>query len=408
MRLTDLQCRTAKYVEGANNKLADGKGLYLHLMSSGSKIWRQKYRFDGKECVLTHGPYPLVSLAEARDKRDEAKKMLLADLNPMAVKRDRKRERAEQKKITFELIARKWHENRKNRWTPDYAQDVLHRLETDIFPEIGSLPIAEINRRDFLDALRKIEQRGAFEMTRRALQYCGQICRFAMIDVDLQQDPTIGVRDALQPFRKGHFAALEPDDLPDFLFVLERNDARLFPQTRNAIRLMMLTFVRTGELIKARWEEINFERREWIIPADRMKMRRPHIVPLSKQALAILEEQKKLSGHREWVFPNQAHPRRHMSNNTILKALENLGYKGRMTGHGFRALAMTTIKERLHYRHEVVDRQLAHAPATKNDQAYDRTKFLDERCKMMRDWADYLDKVTNAGKIIALEQPKAA
>ena len=239
-----------------------------------------------------------------------------------------------------------------------------------------------------MQVLRKIEDRVAHESTRRALQYCGQVFRYAIVTERAERDITADLRGALRPFKRGHYAAFEADDLPEFLEALERNDARLFPQTRAATRLLLLTFVRTSELIEAAWAEFKLDECEWIIPAERMKMRRPHIVPLSRQAVAILRELKALTGYGAWVFPNQIHSQKHMSNATVLGALKRLGYKGRMTGHGFRALAMSAIKERLGYRHEVVDRQLAHAPGSKVDAAYDRAKFLDERRRMMQDWAD--------------------
>jgi integrase len=301
---------------------------------------------------------------------------------------------------TFEGLAREWHERNIERWTPLYAQDILHRLEMDIFPQIGKRPIAGISPVHVLDALRKIEKRGAHEMSHRAMQYCGQIFRYAVVTGRAERNPASDLKGALKPAKHTHYAALEPKDLPEFLKTLERNDARLYVQTRLAIRLLMLTFVRTGELIKAAWDEFDLEAAEWSIPAERMKMRKPHIVPLSKQAIAIVRELHKLNGNRDWILASAAKPRQHMSNNTILKALERLGYKGRMTGHGFRALAMTTIKEKLKIPHEVVDRQLAHAPRSKVDAAYDRTKFLDERRKMMQKWADYIDAVAAGGKII--------
>ena len=334
--------------------------------------------------------------------------MLAQNIDPASAKKEAKHAALISAATTFELVAREWHEHQKERWSPAHAQDILHRLEMDMFPQIGKLPIADIKPIQVLNAMRHIEKRGAFEMARRSLQYCGQIFRYAVITERIERDPTPDLKGALKPFKHGHFSALETDDLPDFVMTLERNDARLYAQTRHAIQLLMMTFVRTGELIGAKWSEFNFETKEWIIPAERMKMRRPHIVPLSKQVLSILEKQKQLTGQWEWVFPNQVRPRDHMSNNTILKALERLGYKGRMTGHGFRALAMSTIKERLGYRHEVVDRQLAHAPANKVDAAYDRAKFLDDRRVMMQEWSDYLGKIASSGKVIQVTFGQAA
>lgn len=395
--LTNGQCLNAKPKEKPY-KLADGEGMYLEVATSGGKYWRLKYRFNGKEKRLSLGTYPLVSLAEVREKRLNARKALAAGRDPSEEKQEQKRQARLNAANTFETVAREWYEHSKGARSAKHALGLLRRLEVDMFPEIGHRPIADITARQVLDALRKIEDRGAHEVARRTRQITGQVFRYAIITDRAERNPVTDLQGALRPFKSGHYAALEADDLPEFLAAMERNDNRLFMPTRCATRLLMLTFVRTGELIQAKWNEFNFDRAEWMIPAERMKMRRPHIVPLSRQALALLQEMKSLTGRWEWVFPNQAHPKTHMSNATILRALERMGYKSRMTGHGFRALAMSTIKERLGYRHEVVDRQLAHLPRSKVDAAYDRAQFLDERRKMMQDWADYLDGLKNPAK----------
>jgi len=400
MSLTNTKCQNAKYTEGGTNKLTDGNGLYLHLMPSGAKVWRQKYRFGGKENTLTHGPYPLVALQEARDKRDEARKMLLAGNDPSMVKKDKKLAAAANAATTFELVAREWHELNKEHWSKRYADTILQRFESGVFPYFGKRPIADITAPHLLDAMRRIERRGATEVAHRTLQICGQVFRYAIVTGRMSRNPSPDLRGALRPTKHGHYATIDSKELPDFLRVLAENDVRLYAQTRHAVRMLMLTFVRTRELIESKWPEFDFENAEWIVPAERMKMKKAHIVPLSKQALDILRELKELNGKREYVFASEARPRQHMSNNTILSALGRLGYKGRMTGHGFRALAMTTIKEKLGYRHEVVDRQLAHAPASKVAAAYDRAKFLDERKVMMQEWADYLDKIAVTGEVI--------
>ncbi|MFY9288701.1 MAG: integrase arm-type DNA-binding domain-containing protein [Alphaproteobacteria bacterium] len=378
-------------------RIFDALGLYVEIHPNGSKYWRLKYQFFGKERRLALGKYPEISLLVAREKREQARKLLADKIDPGTTKADRKNVARLKVATTFELVAREWHANHKDRWIPTHSRCILHRLELDIFPQIGRLPIADIKPIQVLSAVRKIEDRGAHVMARRALQYCGQVFRYAVITERAERDATSELKGALKPFRKGHYAALDADDLPEFIQSFERNDARLYIQTRHAIKLLMLTFVRTSELIHARWEEFNFETKEWTIPAERMKMRRQHIVPLARQTLKVLKERKELTGKWEWVFPNVAHPLQHMSNNTVLGALNRLGYKGRMTGHGFRALAMSTIKEKLGWRHEVVDRQLAHAPANKVDAAYDRAKFLDDRRVMMQEWADYLDKISGYG-----------
>lgn len=399
MPLTDAACKNAK-PKDKPYKLADGGGLHLLVKPTGGRYWRMKYRHAGKEKLLSFGVYPEVSLSEARDKRDQARTHLAGEIDPAHAKRKEKQLDALNRQNTFEAIAREWHANKKASLTPGYAAEILHRLEVDIFPLIGDRPVAEIEAPDLLEALREIEKRGALELVRRNAQVCGQVFRYAIATGRAKRNPVPDLKDALKPVQHGHYAALEAKDLPDFLRALDRNDARLYALTRLGIRLMMLTFVRTGELIGARWSEFDLDAALWVIPAERMKMRKEHAVPLSRQSLEILLELQTVSGGRPLVFPNQAHPDKPMSNNTILFALGRMGYKGRMTGHGFRALAMSTIKEKLGYRHEVVDRQLAHAHKNKVDAAYDRAKFLEERIVMMQHWADYLDGVAG-GKVIA-------
>ena len=392
MPLTNTACLNAKSA-AKPYRIADGQGLYLEVMPNGSKYWRLKYRFAGKEKRLALGVYPEVTVAQARDARDAARKQLADSVDPGAMKRAKKLKTALIAATTFELVAREWHEERKAYWSPGHANDVLHRLETDVFPRLGNRPITDLAASDVLACLRRIEDRGARELARRARQVCSQIFRYAVITDRAERNPAEHLQGALKPMRRGHFAAIEPNELPEFLEALAEHEGRLYAETRAALRLLLLMFVRTGELIGASWDEFDLDGGEWIIPAGRMKMRRPHIVPLSRQALIILRELHDLTGRWTWMFPNKARPHEHMSNGAILMALDRMGYRGRMTGHGFRALAMSTIKEKLGYRHEVVDRQLAHVPANKVDAAYDRAKFLDERRKMMQDWADYLDSL---------------
>lgn len=402
MPLSDKQCK-ALTASQKGYKRYDSHGLYLEVAPNGSKYWRLKYRFAGKEKRLALGTYPEVSLVEAREKRDAYKKLLASRIDPASARREEKEAIAVSTATTFELVAREWHARYKDKWSPDHAQRIIGLMERDVFPQIGGLPIANIKPIQVLNALSKIEDRGAHEVAKRSLQYCGQIFRYAVITERTERDPTTSLKRVLKPAKHGHYAAIEADDIPDFLRALARNEARLFEQTRRAIQILMLTFVRTSELIEAKWPEINLDEKQWLIPAERMKMRRAHIVPLSDQVCQLLREQKELAGKWEWVFPSQPNPRTHMSNMTILKALGNLGYKGRMTGHGFRALAMSTIKERLGYRHEVIDRQLAHAHKNQIDAAYDRASFLPDRRRMMQEWADYLDRVAAGGTVIQVD-----
>lgn len=401
MPLTDIKCKAAK--PGAKpQKLTDGHGMYLEVMPNGSKYWRLKYRFLGKEKRLALGVYPEVSLGEAREKRDQARKLLAAGVDPLTVKKEQKRLAILNSENTFEAVAREWHEHQLNRWSEDHAGNVLRRMEADIFPYIGNRPIADIDAPELLEVLRKIEKRGAIDIAHRARQICGQVFRYGIATGRGERDHAADLKDALKTIKTTHFSTLDIKEMPEFLQKLEHNEKRLYPRTRRAIKLLMLTFVRTTELIESTWDEIDFEAKEWKIPAERMKMRSAHIVPLSRQVIALLQEQLEETKHlnTNWVFPSHIRPKDPMSNGTILVAIKRMGYSGRMTGHGFRSLAMTTLKEKLDYPHDVIDRQLAHGHRNKVTAAYDRAQFIDKRKKMMQDWADYLDAVAKENKII--------
>lgn len=401
MKLTNTACLGAK-PKDKPYKLTDGQGLYLEVMPNGSKYWRFKYRFAGKEKRLAFGVYPEVSLKEARDGRAEARESLRKDIDPSIVKKKRRLQAHLNANNTFESLAKDWHENWKHDKDNKHATTIWNRLEAEVFPFIGRLPVEEITPPMILDVVRKAEARKAFDVARRIKQTCGQIFRYGVATGRAERDPTADIKDALRPYKMEHYAALDAKELPDFLATLEKNEGNLHLQTRLAMKFMMLTFVRTSEMIKATWNEFDLEEGTWIIPAAKMKMKRDHIVPLSKQAIEILNELKVHNGHREWVFPNEARPRQHMCNATITRAIMRMGYKDRMTGHGFRALAMTTIKEKLGYRHDVIDRQLAHARKNKIVAAYDRAEFLDERRVMMQEWADYIDGLETMPKVIEI------
>ncbi len=399
--LTDKSCRAA--VPGAKPiRLYDTQGLYLEISPSGGKHWRMKYRYGGKEKRLALGSYPLVPLAEARQKRDSARKMLIDGLDPILLKKEERKQALAGRENTFKTIALEWYSRHIDEWDARYARTMMKRLESDVFPILGNMPIDDIRAQDLLLLVQRIEKRKAYEIAHRAIQTCSQIFRYAVITGRADRNPASDFKGALKTVKTVHYAALDSSELPEFLAALERNDARLYLYTRLAIKFLMLTFVRTSEMIEARWEEINFEDKLWVIPAERMKMRRPHIVPLSSQALEILKQLKETSPCCPYIFPSAINARKHMSNNTVLKALDRMGYKGRMTGHGFRALAMSTIKEKLGYQHEVVDRQLAHAPRNQIDAAYDRAQYLEQRKIMMQDWADYIQAIIIGRKLPAI------
>lgn len=380
-------------------RLSDGQSLYLEIRPTGAKYWRFKYRYGGKEKLLAIGVFPTVSLKDARLEREKARSMLARDIDPAIHKKERRLKAISESENTFKKLALEWHEQWKQDKTEKHALTILNRLEADIFPFIGSLPVNNITPPMVLNIVRKTEARQAFDVARRIRQTCGQIFRYGVATGFAQRDITYDIRDASRPYKAEHFPALNIAELPDFLRALDKNEMRLYKQTQLAMRLLMLTFVRTSELINSTWDEFDLNNALWRIPAQRMKMRKEHIVPLSKQALAIVLELKKMNGHRQFVFPNQQNPRKAMSNATLTKAIRLMGYQGRMSGHGFRALATTTIIEKLGYRYEVIDRQLAHSACNKIRTAYDRAEFLEDRIEMMQEYADYVDKLFVARRI---------
>lgn len=401
MKLTDAACRAAKPAL-KQYKLTDGAGLYLLVKPTGGKCWQMRYSYLGKEKTYSIGLYPLVSLAEARDARTLAKKALQAGIDPTEAKREEKQKAIRKAGNTFKATALEWHETQKGRWTEQHAQNVLHRLERDVFPHIGNRPIDGIKAPDLLDLLRKIEKRGALDIAGRTRQICGQVFRYGIQIGRCENNPAESLRGALKPRKTTHYAAITPEGIPDLVRAVQRNDARLYNRTRNAILLSLLTFVRPGELRKALWSDIDLENKQWKIPAARMKSRRDHIIPLPRQAMRILMEQREETKglNTDFVFPSQNNPKKPMSDGTVRIALQKLGYKGQMTAHGFRALARTGIREILDYPPDVIEVQLAHKPAGALGATYDRTQFISQRTTMMQEWADYIDTVCASGTVI--------
>ncbi len=400
MALTDLSCKNAKCGEKPK-KMADSGGLYLYLSPSGAKLWRMKYRFMDKEKTLSMGQYPNLSLGDARKQRDEAKELLKQHVDPSLAKTQIKQQARLDHGNTFEAVAREWLAQGEEKWAKNTANDKLTRLERDMFPQIGKMAVKDITPKILLAALRKVEGRGSYEVAKRLLQTCNQIFFYAVRTEVCPNNPALALKGVLKTRPVKHFSAIEAKELPEFLSLLKQNKARLFPQTILAIRFMLLTFVRTGEMINAKWPEIDFKAKEWHIPAERMKMRRAHIVPLSRQAIAILEELKEFArGEDSWIFPSVLNPRKPISNNTVLQGIKRMGYNGRMTGHGFRAMARTILDEVLHVRPDYIEHQLAHAVRDPNGRAYNRTAHLDERRKMMQKWSDYVDATAQEKKVI--------
>ncbi|MCY1169350.1 Prophage integrase IntA [compost metagenome] len=408
MPLTDTACKNAKCPGGKTRaRFSDSGGLYLEVVPSGGKHWRWKYRFGGKEKRLVLGSYPEVSLLSARRARDDAKLQLKAGIDPVAVKQDKKRAARVSQANTFESVARAWHEHWKGPISPRHAAYVLRRLEADVFPEIGARPISDLTAPILLAIAKKVEKRGAVDIAKRAWQTCGQIFRFAVANGLIERNPANDVRpsDALKARKKKHYARIEPKELPELLRKIEAYQGT--PATRLAMKLMALTFVRTGELIGARWDEFDIQASEWRIPKERMKMETPHIIPLSSQALDVLASIHELRGQSGLLFQGERDHEKPMSNNTILGALKRMGYAGRMTGHGFRGIASTILHEK-GFRHDIIELQLAHQERDEVSAAYNFATYLPQRREMMQNWADHLDELRSNAKFLSIAGTKRA
>lgn len=388
MPLSDVAIRKAKPTD-KTQRLFDGGGLYLEVSPAGGKWWRLKYRHGGKEKRLSLGTYPEVSLAEARGRRDAARKLLAADVDPAEHRKAEKAAGEARAGNSFEVVAREWLAKRD--WVDSYTVKVTAWLEKDVFPWLGSRPIAELTAPDFLKVGRRIEERGAIESAHRVLQNCGQIMRYAIATGRAERNPVADLKGALRAAPEKHHAAItDPKAVGALLRAIDGYAGSLV--TKSALRLAPLVFVRPGELRQAEWSEIDLGAAEWNIPAEKMKTRQPHLVPLAAQAVAVLQELEPVTGRSRYVFPSARSPKRPMSNNAVLSALRRMGYeKDEMSGHGFRAMARTILDEVLHFRPDYIEHQLAHAVRDPNGRAYNRTAHLPERRKMMQAWADYLD-----------------
>lgn len=404
MSLTDTEAKNAKPLEQPY-KLTDGEGMYLLVKPNGGKYWRLKYRVAGKEKVLALGVYPAIKLQAARKRRMEARELLTAGKDPGGERKAEKRYKRVLAANTFQAVAREWYDNQCEKWSAAHAGAVLKRLEDELFPGLGARPIAEIDAPELLDVLRGIERRDVLELVSKVRIIAGQVFRYAIATGRAKYDPSRDLRGALKTREVQHYARLSEAELPEFLVKLETFNGEAL--TRLAIKLLVLTFVRTGELRGATWTEFDTDKREWRIPAERMKTRAEHLVPLSAQAIEVLEQLKEITGEREQVFPNEHHPKRSMSENTILFALYRMGYQGRATGHGFRATASTILNEQ-GWDADVIERQLAHKEANKVRAAYHHSEYLAERKKMMQGWADFLDAKQRAGEKVVSIHRKAA
>ncbi|MCE6989009.1 phage integrase central domain-containing protein [Dyadobacter sp. CY323] len=389
--LSNLTCQSAK-PKTKPYKISDGEGLYLEVTPHGTKFWRLKYRLHGKERRISIGAYPSTSVAEARKAKEVIKKDIRDGIDPVSKRLQTAQMQSFISQLDFKSMAMEWHSKQISLWKPTHSTIVKHRLEKYVFPSLGSFPLADIKPLMMLSCLQKIEKT-APDLSRRMKALCGHIFKYAIATGRADNDPTYGLEAAMRKFKRGHYASISVDEFPEFLVCLNNYESKVHRQTFLALKLLLLTFVRTCELVEAEWKEIDFDRAMWVIPAERMKMKLPHVVPLSRQALAMFRELKNMHSNNKLIFPGYYDTRTHMSKNTMLVAIKRMGYSGKMTGHGFRSLALGILKEKLGYSHDIADRQLAHVPKSGIDRAYDRALFLPQRIKMMQNYADYIDKV---------------
>lgn len=394
MKLSDAAVRKSK-PETKPYKMTDGGGMYLFVHSNGGKYWRMDYRIAEKKKTLSIGVYPAVTLAEARQHRDDARKLLASGIDPSTAKRDQKAASTESAENSFEAVAREYHALKSPMWSAHHATDWINTLEKEVFPKFGRKPLANIETPDILDILRGLEARGTFEIRARVLQRVRAVFSFAVGSGRARLNPAAGIgHEVLAPTPKvKHMAALDSCEMPDFLRALaEYQDiAKASPIVFAATRLLMMTFVRTGEVRGAQWCEFNLDAALWAIPAERMKAREPHTVPLSRQAIEVIRALHPLTGHLPNLFPNRNGEGAIISENTVLKVIERLGYKGRMTGHGFRTVASTYLNNLGMIRPDMIEVQLAHSDKDQVRAAYNRADYMEYRKAMMQFWADTLD-----------------
>lgn len=382
-------------------KVTDEKGLYLEVKPSGSKLWRFKYRIEGKEKLLSVGVYPDISLKKARERRDDLRKQVADGIDPSEARKAEKRSKAGQE--SFEAVTREWHQKHKHNWSEEHAERTLTRFEKNVFPWLGSKNINDITAPELLAVLRRIETRGALDTAHRTHQQCGQVFRYAVATGRAERDPSADLKGALPPAKTKHHASMtDPKQIGALLRAI--NGYSGYYPTQCALRFAPLVFVRPKELRSAEWSEFDLDKAEWRIPAEKMKMGVLHIVPLSRQALAILEELKPLTGSGKYLFPSNRTKERPMSDNTINGALRRLGFtKEEMTGHGFRSMASTLLNEQ-GWNPDAIERQLAHSEKDGVRAAYNYAEYLPERKEMMQAWADYLDGLAAGADVISINR----
>ncbi len=405
MPLTDTQIKAAQPKDKVY-QLSDGDGLALKVETTGRKLWRFRYTYNGKEAMISMGGYPEVSLAQARERRLEARKLLAQGVSPSEHRKTVKRDKTQAAANNFEAVSKLWLEQWKIGKSPRHVGYTERRLAADVYPKIGHRAISDLQSLELVQIVKSVSARGARDLALRIHQTLNMIFRYAVAHGLAQRNPAADVKpsDILPSHKHKNYARVGVGELPQLMRDIENSTST--PQTRLTLRLMALTFVRTSELIEARWDEFDLEAGQWRIPAQRMKMKTPHIVPLSKQAIEALQALHAITGHTDLLFPGRNDATKPISNNTILKALEIIGYKGKMTGHGFRGIASTALHEQ-GYNHEWIELQLAHSARDEVSAAYNHALYLEPRARMMQDWADYLDAIKAGGNVVNI-RAKAA
>lgn len=399
--LTNTEVLKAK-PRSAEYRMTDGRGLYLTITPTGGKLWRYKYRFQKREKLMSFGAYPDVSLLDAREKHAQARRVLATGVDPMAARKAEKLQAAIGDVSSFQAVAGMWLDHWKVDKSEQHIGTTERRLEANVFPHIGARPIAQIEAPEIVSMIKSVEARGAGDVAKRTLQTTGQIFRYAIAHGHCKRNPATDIKssDVLKPVVKVNLARIDSKELPSLLRDIEVYQGK--PITRLAMKLMALTFVRTGELIGARWEEFDFEAKRWNIPKERMKMNTPHIVPLASQTIEVLGLLRILTGEGELLFPGDVDSKKTMSKNTILEALDRMGYGGKMTGHGFRGVASTLLHEQ-GWPHDHIELQLAHTARNAVSAAYNHALYLEPRAAMMQGWADYLEGALRGGKLLTMK-----
>ncbi|ENR1270599.1 tyrosine-type recombinase/integrase [Enterobacter hormaechei] len=386
MPLNDMQIRRAK-PETKAYTLGDGQGLSLLIEPNGSKSWRFRYRFAGKPKMISLGVYPTITLADARSRRDDARKLVAEGKNPSEVRKEQKIALQTESESAFEKIATEWHQMKSAKWSEGYASDIMEAFQNDIFPYVGTRPVGEIKPLELLNVLRKIEKRGALEKMRKVRQRCSEVFRYAIATGRAEYNPAADLSSALEVHQSNHFPFLKADEIPEFLRALDSYSGSRLVQI--ATKLLMITGVRTIELRAASWSEFDLDNAIWEIPVERMKMRKPHLVPLSLQALDLLHELKKMTGHYRYVFPGRNDPNKPMSEASINQVIKRIGYGGRLTGHGFRH-TMSTILHEEGFNSAWIEIQLAHVDKNTIRGTYNHAVYLSMRKDMLAWYSDYI------------------